>query len=93
MSKELNPQHINQLLSNISEKGGYTLSELIERLPSLIAYYQGLQLTQHPQYAPYLNNNTIPATTLAIVQSLNRTSNTLANTNSEIKSLKPSFGR
>jgi hypothetical protein len=93
MSKELNPQHINQLLSDISEKSSYSLSELIERLPALIAYYQGLQLTQHPQYAPYLNNNTIPATTLAIVQSLNRTSNALANANNEIKSLKPSFGR
>lgn len=93
MSTELNPQHIHQLLSDISEKGGYTLSELIERLPSLIAYYQGLQLTQHPQYAPYLNNNTIPATTLAIVQSLNRTSNALMGDNNEIKSLKSSYRR
>lgn len=90
MSKDFNPQQINKLLVTLSEQGGYTLSELIERLPTLIAFYQELQLTHHARYANYMESPALSSTTKTILQTLMQTIKTISD-QSDIKTLKPSY--
>lgn len=90
MSKDLNPQHINKLLTTLSEQGGYTLSELIERLPTLIAFYQELQLTHHTRYASFMESPALSSTTKTILQTLMQTVKTISD-QSDIKTVKPSY--
>lgn len=90
MSKDLNPQQINNLLITLSEQGGYTLSELVERLPSLIALYREIQITHHPRYHTFTENQALSSTSKTILQTLMQTIKTISE-QPDIKTLKPSY--
>ncbi|MFO1258861.1 MAG: hypothetical protein U1E78_10705 [Gammaproteobacteria bacterium] len=90
MSKDFNPQQINNLLVTLAEQGGYTLPELIERLPSLIACYKEIQLTHHPRYGTYTENQALSSTSKAILKTLMQTIQTISD-EPDIKTLKPSY--